>query len=102
MAIELLVSTLALIQLGVGELAPVIVRIAMTLAIFYFIFKKKKWARILMAVLLFLGGIAAFLEFDRIIFTMGAIFIGLGLTLLMSKSIKAYMDKTDEPVITDK
>lgn len=102
--IELITSINVLITLGTSEFITAIVRIAISVGIFYLIFKKKNWARILMVVLFLLGGLSGLMlglaQFDLLLLAMGVTFSASGVMLLVSKPIKAYMNKIKETIIT--
>ncbi len=73
-----------------------IIRILLEGLILFFLYKGHKWAKWLMSILLFIGGLFSIItfitSFSIIILSMGLVYIVSGINLTASKSVKLFLE----------
>lgn len=90
--------TLASMYLSVGNTLRAmsdgiqgIIRLAFTGVLLFFLYKGKKWAKIMMLILFLVASVIAFLSFDLFTIVLGIIYMGCCMTLIFSSSVKAFL-----------
>jgi len=92
---EIILMFMTFISFGPTRGFTVVVRLGLTLGLFYCVLKKKNWARILTVLLFLFGGISGLLRGIRgpyiLVIVLGIGFIIAGVTIFGSKDVEEYM-----------